>query len=274
MNRWLACRLLWVSGMANMSFDPSLYTRPPTFTLLGGITLAESLYQACPKDMPSSVKKSAQKMERVRLAAQTAWSERQRALAPSSEEAAKNIDILSDRGWAALRSRVLAYASLPVDDYPKAARAAELAEQLFPEGLAFTQRSYVEQLAAMDALLQRISDDKLEKDLAVICGPEFLENVRRQLPRYRAMVQTSLARATETANLSKHLRQLSQCITEYATKVAATVESDDELTCQRALAALSPIDSYREASARRNSPQSPDPTPSPQLAAPVLPAST
>lgn len=256
--------------MANINFDPFLYTRTPNFTLLGGITLAESLYSVCPKDMPSTVKKSAQKMERQRLAAQAAWSERQRALGPSNEDVAKNIDILCDRGWAALRSRALAYASLPIEDYPQAARAAELVDQLFPEGLGFTQRSYVEQLAAMDALLQRIAEDKLSKELAVLCGPEFLENVQRQLPRYRAMVQSSLARAAETANLSKHLRLLSQCITEYATKVAATVDSDDELTCQRARLALAPIDSYREATARRSSAPTPEPEPEPL---PVVPPS-
>ena len=123
----------------------------------------------------------------------------------------------------------------------------------------------------MDALLQRIADDKLDQELAVLCGPEFLENVERQLPRYRAMVQSSLARAAETANLSKHLRLLSQCITEYATKVAATVDSDDEQTSERARVALAPIDSYREASARRSSAPIPEPEPAPLPVGPSSP---
>lgn len=260
--------------MTNITFDPSNYTRPPLFTLLGGITLAEALYAACPKEMPPTVKKAAQRMERTRLVAQAAWSERQRLLGPSATEEAKNLGNVYIRGWAAIRSRLQAYASLPIDEYPKAARAAELAAVLFPEGLEFTQRSYVEQLAATDALLQRIADDKLEKDLSVLCGPEFLTNVQRQLPRYRAMVQSNLARAAESANLAQHLKGLSQIIAEYATKVAATVDSDDEPSYQRAMAALAPIDSYRDASARRSGGASPtpEPTPSPVAPAPVAPA--
>lgn len=252
--------------MSNTPFDPSLYTRTPNFTLLGGITLAESLYQASPSDLPTSVKKAAVAMEKVRQAAQTAWSERQRALGPSAEDGARDIDALCDRGWAALRARLAAYADLPADFYPKAKRARELVKQLFPEGLLFTQRTYVEQLAAMDALLQRISDDKLDKDLTALCGQEFLENVRRQLPRYRTMVQSSLARTASAANLSTHLRLLSQRICEYTTKVAATVDSDDAATVARALSALAPIDCYREASARRLSVSGAEPLPEPQPA--------
>jgi hypothetical protein len=270
----LARGLLWSQVMTNITFDPSLYTRPPLFTLLGGITLAEALYAACPKEMPPTVKKAAQKMERARLVAQAAWSERQRLLGPSTTEEAKNLGNVYIRGWAAIRSRLQAYASLPVEEYPRAARAAELVAVLFPEGLEFTQRSYVEQLAATDALLQRIADDKLEKDLSALCGPEFLTNVQRQLPRYRTMVQSNLARAAESANLALHLKGLSQIIAEYATKVAATVDSDDELSYRRAMAALAPIDSYRDASARRSGGPSPmpEPTPSPVAPAPVAPA--
>ena len=255
--------------MTTTTFDPSLYTRTPNFTLLGGITLAESLYLACPSDMPTTVKKAAAAMEKVRQAAQTAWSERQRALGPSTEDAARDIDALSDRGWAALRARLGAYADLPFDIYPKAKRAKELLKQLFPEGLLFTQRTYVEQLAAMDALLQRITEDKLEKDLTALCGQEFLENVRRQLPRYRSMVQSSLARTASASNLSTHLRLLSQRICEYTTKVAATVDSDDAATVARALAALAPINSYREASGRCLSAQRPAPAPGPQHTLPM-----
>ena len=89
----MAHQVLGSLRMANINFDPFLYTRTPNFTLLGGITLAESLYSVCPKDMPSAVKKSAHKMERQRLAAQAAWSDRQRALGPNGEDVAKNIDM-------------------------------------------------------------------------------------------------------------------------------------------------------------------------------------
>lgn len=253
------------SGMTNITFDPSRYSRPPLFTLLGGITLADALHAACPKDAAPTLKKTLQKLDRVRSEAQSAWRVRHRALAPSTEDAAQEVDKVCDRGWSALRARLYAYSLLPKDQYPKAERATELLEQLFPKGLSFTQRIYVEQLAAMDSLLQRIAEDKLEKELAALCGPEFLDNVQKLQPRYRAMVQGGLARGADTPNLSVHLKQLSVAIAEYANKVAASVDRDDAESVRLAVAALAPIDRYREASLRRSSgPASPaDPMPDP-----------
>jgi len=262
--------LHWSLRMTNNMLDLSLYTRPPLFTLLGGITLAEALHAACPKDMAAPVKKAAQKLERTRLAAQAAWTERQRTLSPSTTEDSKSVSQDCTRGWAAIRSRLQAYAGLPGEHYPRAARAAELMTLLFPEGLEFTQRSSFEQLAASDALLQRIAGDKLDKELATLCGPEFLDNIQRQLPRYRAVVQGSLGRVTEPENLSLHLKRLSQAVVEYATKVVATVESEDELSYRRALEALAPIDRYRLASARRNGSPSAEPTPPVEPPAPSV----
>ncbi len=264
--------------MTNIMFDPSRYTRPPVFTLLAGITLAEALRAACPSDSSQVIKKALQKLDRVRGEAQSAWRERQRALAPSSETAAQEVDKLCDRGWAALRARLLAYSLLPQDVHPKAARAAELLERLFPHGLEFTQRIYVEQLAAMDSLIQRIAEEKLDKELAALCGPEFLDNVQRQLPRYRAMVQGGLARAADTPNLTLHLKRLSQAIAEYSTKVAASVDGDDEDSVRRAVAALSPIDRYREAALRRSGgavgPAEPGADPEPTADLPPTPPSS
>ncbi len=266
------------AGMTNIMFDPSRYTRPPIFTLLGGITLAEALRAACPSDSSQVIKKSLQKLDRVRGDAQSAWREKQRALAPSSETASQEVDKMCDRGWAALRARLYAYSLLPQDVHPKSARAAELLERLFPNGLEFTQRIYVEQLAAMDSLIQRIAEEKLDKELASLCGPEFLDNVERQLPRYRAMVQGGLARAADAPNLTMHLKRLSQAIAEYSTKVAASVDGEDEASVRRAVAALSPIDRYREAALRRSGgtggPVDPAVDPSPGEELPSTPPSS
>ena len=108
--------------------------------------------------------------------------------------------------------------------------------------------------------------EKLEKELAALCGPEFLDNVQKQLPRYRAMVQGGLSRASGAPNLSVHLKQLSLAIAEYSTKVAASVDREDEESVQLAVAALAPIDRYREASLRRSAGAGGAPEPAPQPA--------
>lgn len=84
------------------------------------------------------------------------------------------------------------------------------------------------------------------------------------------MVQRRMVEAPASENLSQHVRALARAIVEYATRIGASVDSDDAQTVSRAYAALRPIDSHREQQARRGgasggvSPApSPGPTPTP-----------
>ena len=133
----------------------------------------------------------------------------------------------------------------PVEDFPLSPRAAELGQTLFGEGLGFLKASYPEQSATTSALLRRIDEDRLSKDLDAICGPEFLRNVRKQQPRYEAMVAATLKREAGGPDLNPQLRGLARAIVGYAIKVAASVEDDDQKTVDRARAALRPLDTFR-----------------------------
>jgi hypothetical protein len=64
------------------------------------------------------------------------------------------------------------------------------------------------------------------------------------------------------------VRAIGKAVVEYATKVAATVDSDDPATIERALAALAPITALREQLARRSGerPQTPEPPAPPAIA--------
>jgi len=239
-------------------FDPSLYTRPPVISLLNGITLARALAVAAPKELPPQVHKAAQKLLSVAGSAEEAGADRQRSLGGGGDRGSADVDLLADRGWGALRGRLESYAQLPADRYKKAPRSQELLGTLFPEGLTFTKRTYSEQAAAMRLLLKRIEEEKLESDLNEICGPEFLANVRYIQPLYESMVQATLERATTSENLLLHIRGLAQAIVEYATKVAATVDSDDPSTLEPARRALRPLDIHREQTTRRNAQPAPD----------------
>lgn len=235
--------------MIDEPFDPSLYTRAPKLSLLSGVTLARALIAACPRGMPGVVQRATLKLGKTAEAAQDAWSDRQRLLSPVESEA---VDPQADRAFAALRGRLQSYALLSGDEYPKAAEAERLERELFPSGLDFTQLPYVEQLTAMEALVARIDRDKLAARIDELCGVDFLKNIRRILPMYRAMVQESLERNVTPESLSPHNRALAQAIVEYATRVCATVDSDDPDTLERARQALAPIDSLREQVARRS----------------------
>ncbi|HNN93152.1 MAG TPA: hypothetical protein PKI03_12820 [Pseudomonadota bacterium] len=260
------------------SFDPSLYVRAPIISLASGLSLARALLAAQPAGLPAAAKKASDALRSTLDSAESAWVARQRAEVASSDISSRQVDQLSDQAWAALRGRLDSYALLPGDDFPLSLRAAELILTLFPDGLSFLKLSYAEQAATTSALLRRIDEDGLARDLDAICGPEFLRQVRKLQPRYDAMVQAQLTRQEDGPDLSSQVRALSRAIVTYATRVAASVEDDDPKTLVRARDALRPLDQFRAQtlSDRKKNDPTPEgpaapPTPDSPAAPPVAP---
>lgn len=235
-------------------FDASLYTRAPKTTFDGAITLAHALARACPKGMPASVKKEHKRLLQKCERAEAAWTARHRELGTPDDERTRLVDGPTDAAWTLLRDRLAAYAALPADAFPRAARAAEIARTLFPDPtLPFLRATYAEQLTAMRGILRRIDEDGLAKDVDATCGPEFLAHVRSLMPRYEAMVDGFLARDGGSAdNLRDLLRDLQATIASYATKVCATVDEDDPASAETARVALLAIANLRAHAARRS----------------------
>lgn len=188
-------------------FDPTLYTRAPILTIATAITLGGALVTACPPGAPPTLRKAADKLQTTTASAQTAWAARKRALGALSDEDSRVLDVQADGCWSALRGRLESYALLPIEDHPRAARAGELIFILFgKDGLDFLKHRYVNQLPAMQTLLQRIDDEGLQPDLDDLAGPEFLAAIRKIVPRYDAMVQAMLQRdETSGVNLLEHV---------------------------------------------------------------------
>lgn len=252
--------------MSTETFDPSLYTSAPRMTLESGIALARALVAACPKTMPSRIHKAAQRLADATDNAQTKLARRQKALSSISDEDRRLIDQAGDASWGALRSRLSAYSMLPPNEYADAHRAGALVTVLFgDQGLAFLTESFPVQWTTADTILKRIKDDNLAADINRIAGPEFLENVRKRHERYGVMVQSILIKSNELqVDLGVEVRALGSAIVAYATKVCAHVEDDDAKSMSEARAALQPIDSHREANAKKasGSPESPAAEPS------------
>lgn len=239
--------------MSDVPFDPSVFTRAPILTIEGGITLCKALFAACPKGMPENVKKARQKLKKTADAAQQALAQRQRELGKASGEDVRQIDVEADNAWSSLRMRLESYAALPESRYPRAARANELYASLFgADGLKFLQLSYAEQLSTAEAMLSRIDEDGLQKDINAIAGPEFLEQIRFTHAAYGAMVKAMLSRESKgEVNLLEHVRAMGRAIVDFATKVCGTVDEDDTSTSAAARKALQPIAAHRGAAGRR-----------------------
>jgi hypothetical protein len=240
-------------AMPTDPFDPSVFTRAPIITVESGIALAKALVAACPKGMPENVKKACTKLKAAAAAAQAALADRQRELGKVTDEDVRLIDVEADTAWSALRMRLQAYASLPASRFARATRAEELLTILFGvDGLNFLKFSYAEQWSTMETILGRIDGDKLQKDIDGIAGPEFLKQIRASHAVYGPMVEAMLRRDTQGGvNLLEHIRGMGRTIVDYATKVCGTVDEDKPATIATARKALSPIESHRQAAARR-----------------------
>ncbi len=226
-------------------FDHSLYMRAPVFSLATGISLARALLATVPTGMPAIVKKAAAQLAEHTDASESLWVQRQRVDLAASEVNTRAIDTTTDRAWMALRGRLDSCALLAVEDQPLAPRAAELVTILFGDGMTFLKATYAEQSATTSALLRRVDEDRLGKELDAICGPEYLRAVRRLQPQYEAMVASVLQREESGLDFNVQLRALGRAIVNYTIKVASTVADDDQKTIDRARTALRPLDNFR-----------------------------
>ena len=233
-----------------MSLDPVTYAHAPSVTVSTGITLASALVDACPKDAPANVKKAAAHLKSIAALARTDLAERNRQLGTFPDEDSRGLDNEADRCWGGLRLCVQGKAMLRPDLYPKAKVAAEIDAKLFAQGTEFLKAEYASQSSSMAVLLQMIDDDKMEKDINAVVGPDFLTAIRDVQPRYETMVKERLRRDTASGqNLTERVRSIQNAIVNYASKVVGSVEHDDPATAEAARVALLPIVNHREAAA-------------------------
>lgn len=243
-------------------FDPVEYVRPPVVSVASGFALGTALLSACPKSVPPELRKVARQLRKATVELQTQWLERDRS---GVREDKRPADQRVDAGWAALFGRLDAYSWLPSTEYPLAARAAEIRQQLAPKGLVFLKLPYNEEWAESEKLLRAIDEQKLQSDLDKIAGPEFLQEVRKSHQLYgETLGVTRAGELPVDVSLAAPLRTLQKAIVNYAVKVVALADEDDESSIAMVRAALAPIDAHRAAMARRSSPSEPttpvDPT--------------
>ena len=244
---------------SSLPFDAGQYVRAPVLNIASAISLGQALCKRCPTDAPGNVKRSCKLATQQ---AQESWTERQRLQTKQpgiSADRKREVDILTDQGFGALRQNLESHAMLPSGRSKKADRAHRLLGQLFPDGLGFLNWKYAEQLAAMEVLLGRIDSDGLAGDIDAVCGPEFLANIRTNLLDYRSMVLHAEV-ASLDVSLIESVRQVAEAVVDYAVSVCGTVDRHDPQTIRQASKLLQPIDALRE-QLQRGGGSEPSPTP-------------
>jgi len=248
-------------------FDPTPYVRPPLLDVASGVALATSLLHAVPKDAPKPMRKAAQKVRKTTVAIQEAWAKSDASGAPPDRRKA---DIRIDNAWGIFLDRLEAYASLPVEHFPKAARARVLIDAISPER-SWLKLTYEAQWAESDRRLKKIDDEGLAADADALAGPEFLSEVQSAHKAYGlALGITKPREAAPEVNLLEPLRALGRAIGRYGLVVAGLVDEDPE-SLAMVKKALRPIDEFREAQARRNRAGSSAAEEKPPVATPTTP---
>lgn len=225
------------------------YTRPPVITVAGGIALAIRLLKRTPHDASDGVKKRARALRAKTVALQEAWAARDRIERPTDK---RPFDNANDVAWGALIDRLVAYAALPNERYPRAARASLLITTLKFGDRAWLNFEYDEQWAEGERRLRRIVDEGLRTDLASLSGEDFVAEVERTHREYGDAlgITTALPPPPTTVALTALLRDLGRAISEYALQLLAMHDADDDANDRAVRLALAPLDEHRAKSKR------------------------
>ncbi|MCK6551344.1 hypothetical protein L6R52_36250 [Myxococcota bacterium] len=159
--------------------DVSLYFQLPIYDVPGGLALAKSLEATSSKRLPPHCRERLAEMKAAAEDLSAVW----RANAVQAVDK-RPADAALDAIWGAIHARLSAYAALPVEDYPAAAKAFEVKERLFPDGLGFLKLAYVEEWAESDKRMRQIDDQKLEGPLERLVGRDFVEQLGRAHATY------------------------------------------------------------------------------------------
>ncbi len=188
------------------------------------------------------------------------------------------VDMRADRAWGAVESALHHHTLLPADEYRHVGRAAKIYEELFPDGLKFTQLEYGAQWSESEWRVQHIAREGLEPDLRKLCGDVFIQELLKSHRAYGQMTGTTRARpaAPAPANLAELRRSAQQATVAYAVQLVALHLEGDADERAAVEAALRPFDAYRErvlsdlADSRAKTPPAPPPPAPPPPSSPVV----
>lgn len=227
------------------AFDPTPYVHPPQLDTPAILAVARALLAAAP---PHPDRRTGKLLDALRAASDDLGARYAQLPAPA-KESLRTSDSAVDRAWSALYLRLDAYAQLPADAFPKAARALTLREALFPgHSRAFLALAYATEWAESEKRLQIIDRDHLQADLDALSGPEFVANLRTAHAAYGiALGITHAAAAPTSVNLREALDRTRRAIGRYTFHLASLADEDDDAGLSALRAALKPIDDARAA---------------------------
>lgn len=223
----------------SLMFDPDLYTSVPTRTPGATLSLTRALLSAAPAKPEKLVAKRIVKLRKGAKLLQAAWVDAGRPAAAVAD--ARPFDVVLDRSWSAMRSRLDGCVLLGDDDI--APRASQLMATVFPTGLDFLKLPYNEEWAESERRLAMIKADGLAKELDELAGKPYLAAIKKAHAAYGSAlgITNKKGSAPQAVRVAKPLRELQAAIGGYVRTVVGQVDEDDEESVAAAQAQLEPI---------------------------------
>ncbi len=244
---------------AGPRLDPSDYIEVPVLDSPGTLALARSLIELAGRPWERTSRPAPLSSHEIQLALrrlvnaenELALATRRRELA-TRPELRQPVDLAVDNAWTAMYERLRAYAMLPIEQTQEARHAQNLLRTLFPDGLGFLRLPYEKQWEEGENRLRTIEQLRLAADLHRLAGAEFLAEVRRTHELYGKVLGLSrgadgpqASQADDAPLDSATLRELrfavSRAISQYALKIVALADEDDQLVRR----VLAPIEDLR-----------------------------
>ena len=244
-------------------FDPTPYLTIPGTSANELLTLAEVLVALQPKGDWPSVQVAAKRIAEAVDEGESINVARIRN-GPGYTRADVKFDGYVDGLWGLFRDRLAGWLryqgegrerlaqdeelEINLDELEaRADRAAEVLDQLFPDGLEFLRRSYNVQSQLMNTVLEAIEAEGLTGQLIELTGEELLPVLKACQRRYKAMVTRRLSRDknAKIGDLNQLKGRLQRGITLYVNAVIGTLSAPEPNTVESVEAALLPIVNVR-----------------------------
>ncbi len=249
-----------------MAFDASLYETIPQTNVAGTLALIRAVLTASKGINLPPAKKA---LRRLRDAGEALRTQHQTTPPAKVESVARAADSAVDRMWNVCAQRLASNIELGGADGAEAERVYVL---LFPKGLTFLTLRYPEQWAESEAILARITSERLEATLDRLVGAAFLRELRTRQAAYGEALGITKAKAAtpDAVNLVEPLREARAALGTYARVLIAAVENGD-FDEASAVPMLAPLASLRASLRGKKKPSEPaEPTPvSPEPLPPV-----
>lgn len=237
--------------MSIQQIDPFIYMRLPRLDVAAALGLAKILVHRVPPSPTPVVRKAASLVEKAIADLEKQWLEQREQEVPASRTNVRALARRIDRAWGSVRSRLLAYESLP-EGSKKRVRALEIHDLLFPDGLEFLKLTFIREHGESELRLQMIESRGLGKQLEALIGEEFLADLRATHLAYGDALGVNKAspEVAQTVVVADHLRALVDAISGYALQLLAVARHDPEKR-GAVISALAPIEDFRMAAGRR-----------------------